>query len=96
MRYFRHQHQSDDPAAPVSDTYFGQISLKSSILILPAGLSPMETSKKTMGRPLVPAPGNAVDAIPKHPFHPLSMTVLLPLPRVSVLDTRKLQHSRCV
>lgn len=45
--------------------HLGQMSLKSSILIRPAGLSPMDTSKKTMGRPSVPAPGNALpeDAI---------------------------------
>lgn len=38
-------------------THLGQMSLKSSILIRPAGLSPMEMSKKTTGRPSAPAPG---------------------------------------
>lgn len=37
-------------------TYFGTISEKSSNLILPTAVSPMDMSKKTMGRPFVPAP----------------------------------------
>ena len=31
------------------------------MVILPAGMSPMDTSKKTTGLPFVPAPGMAVD-----------------------------------
>lgn len=42
-------------------TYLGTVSLNNSILIRPAGLSPIEMSKKTTGRPLVPAPGNDVE-----------------------------------
>lgn len=40
--------------------HFGTISLNSSIFILPAGVSPSEMSKKTIGLPFVPAPGISV------------------------------------
>lgn len=38
------------------ETHLGVMSLKSSILIRPAGESPIEMSKNTTGRPLDPAP----------------------------------------
>lgn len=41
-------------------THFGVISEKSSILIRPAGVLPTLISKKTTGRPFVPAPGVAI------------------------------------
>jgi hypothetical protein len=59
-----------DPIAPLARnvapsprlTHFGTISLNSSILILPAGVSPIETSKKTMGR-TCPAGGSGTVAM---------------------------------